>query len=208
MQILKIITLSNDFMEFSNSFYLIPKIETDSKKWSQMTILMLFCSYRRCTSSKIGERKMSKIQIFENKAWKCGGPWGFFLQRFFKHFQYVPILAQMSTSAEAAVEFLPKNVENGFFFREGFWGEICLFEPCCEESRRLIRTRGAGGGFACTPKSKRTLNHRKIVPVKNLLFLYLHTRWFVEELNLEPKVEFKFVKYMQCHKSKNTFRAF
>ena len=115
MQIWKIITLSNDFMEFSNSFYLIPKIETDSKKWSQMTILMLFYSYRRCTSSKIGKRKMSKIQIFENKAWKCGGPWGFFLQRFFKHFQYVPILAQMSTSAEAAVEFLPKNVENGFF---------------------------------------------------------------------------------------------
>ena len=120
MQIWKIITLSNDFMEFSNSFYLIPKIETDSKKWSQMTILMLFYSYRRCTSSKIGKRKMSKIQIFENKAWKCGGPWGFFLQRFFKHFQYVPILAQMSTSAEAAVEFLPKNVENGFFFGKVF----------------------------------------------------------------------------------------
>ena len=96
-------------------FFIRSKIEADSKKWSQMTILMLFCSYRRCTSSKIGERKMSKIQIFENKAWKCGGPWGFFLQRFFKHFQYVPILAQMSTSAEAAVEFLPKNVENGFF---------------------------------------------------------------------------------------------
>lgn len=72
MQILKIITLSNDFMEFAHSFYLIPKIETDSKKWSQMTILMLFYSYRRCTSSKIGKRKMSKIQIFEETKKKPG----------------------------------------------------------------------------------------------------------------------------------------
>ena len=93
MQIWKIITLSNDFIEFSNSFYLIPKIETDSKKWSQMTILMLFYSYRRCTSSKIGKRKMSKIQIFEEtkkKTWKCGVVLeDLFPQRFFKHFQYV-----------------------------------------------------------------------------------------------------------------------
>ena len=71
---------------------------------------------------KLGREKCQKFKFLKKKkAWKCGGPWRvFFLQRFFKHFQYVPILAQMSTSAEAAVEFLPKNVENGFFFGKVF----------------------------------------------------------------------------------------
>ena len=93
-------------------------------------------------------------------------------------------LASSLQNVNISSRVLAQKCREWFFFREGFWGEICLFEPCCEESRRLIRTRGAGGRFACTPKSKRILNHRKMVQDKNILLIkiIIITKWFVKEL--------------------------